>query len=325
MMCGFTAMAASPVRFGVIADIQYRDNDNPSVSKYYKDSALRLDRAVKHFNEEDLDFVIVLGDMKDYSENMADLKSVFTGEYTGQNQLYGLDHLKTPYKYYAMGNHDLNSINHMEATGYVQQKMSNITPLVKSTFDNNTSLAYTFTVPGKDHFLGVVLDGTEISRCRYGKTNSIVENERNKVVAVRGEGDFIDWNGGVSSTQLKGLDAVLSSADKENKDVIIFSHFPVWPEDNSHNLWNEKEVLETIERYNCVVAYVNGHDHVGDQGYRGSTSYITVKGMLLNENSSAYGIMTLNERYLVEEGFVEEPNRVIKHKNSTIIKMKDLY
>ncbi len=323
-----TVTAGTEVRFGVIADVQYRDFGSNQTKKHYKESIQKLDKAVRQLNNENLDFVMVLGDMKDDGCRTSDLDVVFNKNLSTGSKLdysrYGFADISAP-SYFTVGNHDLCEYVDTDVTSLLKGEVSPVTPLVRSSYDADLSFAYSFTIPGKDHFLGIVLDGTELSRHRYSANeNQTVDSLYNLARANPLFSGSYNWNGAISQQQLQALDNLLLNASKDGKNVVVFSHFPVWPEDQ-HNLWNYKEVLETIEKHSCVVAYVNGHNHGGDDGYRGNTSYVSVKAMLSSSSSAAYGIMTLNDKYLLEEGFDSEPNRVIKQKNKVVLNNKNLY
>ena len=107
--------------------------------------------------------------------------------------------------------------------------------------------------------------------------------------------------------QLEWLGDVLEKASRKNQKVIIFCHFPVYPQD-PHNLWNSEQVIELIEDYNCVKAYLNGHNHKGNYGTRSGIHFLTMKGMV-DTNENAYGVITIRNDTLYVTGFGREENR----------------
>jgi hypothetical protein len=92
--------------------------------------------------------------------------------------------------------------------------------------------------------------------------------------------------------------------------VIIYSHFPIYPDD-VHNLWNAGDAVELIESYNCVKAFVNGHNHAGNYGLKGGVHYLTLHGMVDTEETS-YAVMKIKKRKLVVKGFGREQRRVLR-------------
>jgi hypothetical protein len=101
----------------------------------------------------------------------------------------------------------------------------------------------------------------------------------------------------------------LRSAKERGEDVILFCHFPVYPE-NEHNLWNAGEVIRLIEQYSNVKAYINGQNHDGNYAQKKGVHYLTMKGMVDTEGSS-YGVMTVQEDGLMLTGTGREKDRVL--------------
>jgi hypothetical protein len=90
---------------------------------------------------------------------------------------------------------------------------------------------------------------------------------------------------------------------------LLFSHFPVYPP-NPHNLWNAEEVLSLIDKFSCVRAYINGHNHKGNYKERNGVHYLTVKGMVENKEPT-YGIIsTFNDKMLMK-AFGAETDRAL--------------
>ena len=58
------------LRFGVITDTHYADRE-PSGTRHYRDSMLKMQEAIREFNRKNLDFIIELGDMKDTTTDAA--------------------------------------------------------------------------------------------------------------------------------------------------------------------------------------------------------------------------------------------------------------
>jgi manganese-dependent ADP-ribose/CDP-alcohol diphosphatase len=92
--------------------------------------------------------------------------------------------------------------------------------------------------------------------------------------------------------------------------VVIYSHFPVWPE-NVHNLWNAGEMVELIEAYPCVKAYINGHNHAGNYALKNGIHYLTLKGMV-DTLQTSYAVMHVYDDRLEVRGFGREENRTLE-------------
>jgi len=105
----------------------------------------------------------------------------------------------------------------------------------------------------------------------------------------------------------------METANKEAENVILFCHFPVYPE-NPHNLWNASEVVSLIEQYSNVKAYINGHNHDGNYAKKNGVHYLTMKGMVDTEENS-YGVMTIERNRLLLKGVGRENDRLLELNN----------
>jgi len=96
-----------PIRFGIVTDIHYADRVTPDNSnRYYKESLGKLSECVDLMNEQDLDFLIELGDFKDQGavpkeEETLDFLNTVEKEFR---------RFKGPC-YHVLGNHDHDSIS----------------------------------------------------------------------------------------------------------------------------------------------------------------------------------------------------------------------
>ncbi|MCZ6674572.1 MAG: metallophosphoesterase, partial [Verrucomicrobia bacterium] len=139
--------------------------------------------------------------------------------------------------------------------------------------------------------------------------NSVEYNEaatyyqRHKVTAPK-------WNGAIGSKQISWLKRVLENATKEGEKVVLYCHFPVFPE-NVHNLWNAPEIVELLEDYSCVKAYINGHNHAGNYDVKKGIHYLTLKGMVDTVHTS-YAVIHVYEDRLEVKGFGREENRTLE-------------
>ena len=94
----------------------------------------------------------------------------------------------------------------------------------------------------------------------------------------------------------------LDSADLLGQKVILFSHLPLRPQDDPHNLWNDNEITDLIENSSNVVAYINGHNHSGGYAYKNGIHFITINGMV-EHMTSTYAILEIYEDSLALRGF----------------------
>jgi hypothetical protein len=90
----------------------------------------------------------------------------------------------------------------------------------------------------------------------------------------------------------------------------VFAHHPVFP-DNIDNLWNADRVLAIVERYSCVVAWFNGHNHAGNFGMHSGVPFITLHGMVETADTNAFATASLHDDRIVITGHGREPSREI--------------
>jgi len=268
-------------RFGVIADCQYCNVEGTGVRKYSL-SPDKLRKCVDHFNTMDLEFVVHLGDFIDRDFDSFDVVGPIFNE------------LKAP-KHHVLGNHDFEVAD--ERKEDVPEKMG-----LQSRY-------YDFTVK---NWRFVVLDGNDISFHAYPKGSGQYREaeqyyETNQLTSPK-------WNGAVGSEQIAWLEGVLEQATTANENVILFSHFPVYP-DNVHNLWNTQEIIELIEHFPCVKAYMNGHNHAGNYGSLDGVHYLTFKGMVDTEETS-YATVEVGADSLEVSGFGRETDRTLGYHNT---------
>ena len=265
------------VSFGIIADCQYHQSAGTGPRKYAL-SLKKLRQCVRHFNELNLDFVIHLGDLIDRDfESFSPVLSVYR-------------HLNMP-KYHVLGNHDYDVRDDKKRE--VPRKLG------------LSRYYYDFTCRGW-HF--VVLDGNEISFHAYP-----VESDRYKEAVAYYENRGIDspeWNGAIGMPQLLWLRSVLEKTAEGKIPVILFCHYPVFPEDR-HNLWNAAEVNALLEKFSNIRCYFAGHNHHGLYGMNHGIHFLTLRAMVETETTS-YAVCHLFKDRIRIEGYGREPDRDLR-------------
>jgi manganese-dependent ADP-ribose/CDP-alcohol diphosphatase len=260
--------------FGVVADCQYCDVQGKGIRKYSL-SKDKLSNCVANFNKMKLEYVIHLGDFIDRDFKSFDVLMPIYNE------------LNVP-KHHVLGNHDFSVEDSLKKD--VSSKMG------------LPSKYYDFKVKGWRY---VVLDGNDISFHAYPKNSEGVKKAseyytQNMIKSPK-------WNGAIGDTQLSWLKHVLEKSQRNNEKVILFCHFPVYPE-NVHNLWNSEEVVELIEQYPCVKSYISGHNHEGGYGEKNGVHYLTLKGMVDTEKTS-YAVIRVGGDSIKITGYGREENR----------------
>ncbi|MEL7133427.1 MAG: metallophosphoesterase [Pseudomonadota bacterium] len=271
------------VRFGAIADPQYAPAP-PRGSRYYANSLAKLSEAVDALNEEELDFVVTLGDIIDRHVE-------------AYNHILPIYQRVETDNWFVLGNHEYDV--HRD---YVQ---------TVPDYLGMDARYYSFTENGVRF---ITLDGNDLSmyatpqdtpRFEEAETmfNALVEAE-----AVNAQ----TWNGGISQEQFDWLTTELDAAVAADELVVIFCHFPAAPED-IHNLWNYEALQEVLSGYDNVMAYFNGHNHAGHYAVVDGVHYVTVEGMLETANSTAYAIIEVYEDRVVMNGFGRASDRELAH------------
>lgn len=270
--------AVSPeVSFGVIADPQYADA-NTNGTRFYRNSLVKLPAAITELNKHALDFTVTLGDVID-----RDFKSFDT-----MMAIY--EKAKAP-QTFVLGNHDFEVADEDKIKVVPKLGMEN---------------GYFTKAIGDWNF--IYLDGNDVSTYRYPKDHAATKSAKEKLSSLK-KPSAQSWNGSIGDEQLAWLKEQLDAAKKSNKRVIIFDHFPVFPLNNGHNLWNDDVLVELIVSYKNVVAFMNGHNHQGNYGVHQGCHFINFKGMVEGESTTAFAIVKCFADRIEVDGYGNEPDR----------------
>lgn len=277
------AEADAPIlRFGVIADPQYARLE-PANNRFYEASLGKLERAIGWFNQfEDLHFVVTLGDLIDRGwESFDDVLPVYA-------KLHALPR-------FVLGNHDF-----LVGEGRVGDVPGRL---------GLTRAHYDFGAAGHRFIL---VDGSEISQFANppGSPNRALADERLAAMTARGEPNAREWNGGIGEAQYEWLEATLERARDAGERVIVFGHFPVHPF-GEHSLWEADRFTGLVTRYPNVLAYFNGHDHVGNYGELNGTHFVNFRGMVEGETDTAYARVDVYADRIEIVGQGVEPSRTL--------------
>ena len=264
--------------FGVIADCQYCNIKVPkTAARQYALSPKKLTACVEHLNRLDLQFVVHLGDFIDRDfKSFADVVPIY-------------DKLKADH-YHVLGNHDFSVVDEHKAK--VPAALG-----LKSRYYQFRCQGYRF----------IALDGNDVSLHAYPASDP-----RHKAAVAfhkKLPSGTPTWNGAVGQAQLDWLKKALGEAGRAREKVILFCHFPVYPE-NVHNLWNAGEVLAVVEESKGVVAYMNGHNHAGNYGFSAKRHFVTFMG-LVDTEETAYAIVNVHADRLEIKGFGRQENMTL--------------
>lgn len=268
--------------FGVIADPQYADlPPNVGMGRYYANSLQKLGEAIDRFNQEDLAFVITLGDLID--RDWAHFDTILPLYQNSRHECIFLP-----------GNHDFAVAPEHLAGVYAKLGMP---------------APYHDIARGGCRF--IIIDGSEISLFAppVGDPRRADAARRIEVMKVAGEANANPWNGGIGGTQQAWLSERLAQAKAAGETAIVLGHYPLYPP-NDHNLWDDAVVAGLLAEAGAA-AYLCGHNHAGNYGRLGSTHFVNFCGMVDTETENTYAIVDVYSDRLEIRGFGREPSRVL--------------
>lgn len=269
--------------FGVLADVQYADKDT-AMGREYRQSPAKLAQCADLLNKEQLQFVIHLGDLIDLGiENLAFIGKTFS-------------QIHAP-KYHVLGNHDME--------------------IPRDLFLKNVGMKRPYYHFSVKNWTFIVLDGMGES-VAGGWPNGDPHEIAGQVILDRLRAEkavnAAVWNGAVGSEQRQWLHTLLKEADGRHDRVAVFCHFPALPESchPNHLLWDHKDVLQILDSYQSVAAYMNGHDHKGGSGLRNGVHFVTLLGMVENSVNDSCQVVDVYADSLVMRTANSKSGRVLK-------------
>lgn len=267
--------------FGAIADVQYCDCD-ASPTRAYRNSPAKLDAALADLAAEDLTFIVHLGDLIDRNFDSYD------------TILPHFEKAQVPV-HFVPGNHDFSVADSLKEQ--VAQKLG-----LERLYHDFSINGWRFVLTdGNERSLYAAKEGTK----RHRKAQELLAQYEEA-----GLPQAQKWNGGMGRKQMKWLRKVLKDAQEKGERVILFSHFPIFPSE-THNLWNDTEVVNLLESFPNVAAWINGHNHAGGYAHQNGIHYLILHGMVDTPDTSAYAVVDVYADQLVVRGRGREPVRVL--------------
>lgn len=269
--------------FGIIADVQYADQDHAG-TRYYRLSPKKFAEAVDSFNQQQVDFVLNLGDYIDKNLSSYDTLNAIARR------------MKMPH-YHVLGNHEFSVSD--EEKDQVLKKEHLQKPY------------YSF---GRNSWRFIILNGNDVSLYANKKESSNYKEAEVLLQQLKKDGwrQAQSWNGAIGKEQAAWLAKELARAQKKKERVIIANHFPLYPDGATELLWNAREVRTLIERYPPVFAYLNGHVHKSQYFHEKGVHYVSFRGMVeLDEN--AYAVVRVFKDHLEIKGYGKEVSRTLKN------------
>jgi len=271
----------SEFSFGVLTDVQYCDCD-PRNDIYYRTTLAKLEECVLEFNSKDLAFVIQLGD-------------IIQKDFASFDQVLPIYEQLVMPKYHLLGNHDF-SVGQKKKSA-VQEKLG-----LENSYYNMSVKGWRF----------IMLDGNDISAYRVPKNSKAYRTAKAWLEDLQDRAlpNAKKFNGALSERQMTWLKSTLNEACKAGEKVVLFCHHAVFPK-NTNTLWNDTEVMNLIESYDCVVAFINGHYHPGNYEKKNGLHYLTLQGMVDTVDKNTYAIIEVYPDRLEVVGYGREPSRTL--------------
>ena len=265
--------------FGVISDVQYADVEQAG-ERNYRGTLAILQKTVEELNQHELAFTVNLGDLID-----RDVESFAKPLHILAQSRAKIHHV--------FGNHDFT----------VADKHKKEVPNLL----RNPKGYHAFT---HGEVVFIVLNGLENSLDGHIEGSAGYKKAASTLAGLEEQraSNAKPWNGGLGKKQTKWLAKTLDKAQKEGKKVLLFCHYPLLPENGLH-LWNNREVLEILDRYSNVVAYFSGHHHGGNYVVENGLHHLTFYGMVEAKSSALGAVVHVFEDRLELEGIGDQESR----------------
>lgn len=285
------AFSGSPVRLGIITDIQFADKaDCPledihcekseknssklSPMRLYSQVLRKTESAVATLNATKVSATVQLGDIVDGNDTKEATKVEL------EAVIRTLKPLQSPLLH-VLGNHCLS-------TG-------------RSHLVDALRLKQTYYIHDiSDKWRLIVLDSVDISIDHDDeKKRRLAQEYLEKHV---GSANALPHNGGLSLEQLAWLESTIEDTRQKGMWSIICAHIPIYlsadhgPMPSPLSMWDANTVATNLARNSDVVkAYFCGHFHPGSYVFRDNIHYVTFKAML--DSQSKDGAWAIAELY----------------------------
>ena len=272
-------------RFGIIADPQYAAiAPHAAMDRHYANSLAKVAEAIEVFNGCELSFVMTLGDVIDRSfASFDDILPVYAK----------LRHEAL----FLLGNHDFSV-----SAGHLSEVAARL---------GMPSPYYSFSRHG---WRFVVLDGNEVSIFAppEGHHHRALAAQMLAELQAKGARNAHRWNAALSDEQFAWLGDQIASAAAAGEKVIVMNHYPVHPP-GEHGMWDSERIVALLASQGNVVAYLNGHDHVGNYGVAGACHFVNFKGVVDTESENTFAIVDVYADRMEIRGFGREDSRTLPY------------
>jgi hypothetical protein len=286
ILCQRAAFAAPPLRFGLVTDVHYADID-PAGARTYRESAAKLAECVRFMNEQNVDFLVELGDFKDQGKP-PDESTTLDYLRTIQRVFRGF---KRPL-FHVLGNHDVDSISKDQFLKTVGQ-------------DTRVTTRGEQASPGSYYWF-------PFKNARF----LVLDANFRADGAAYDHGNYAWEDANVADIELRWIERELAAA---SEPVIVFIHQQLDGE-GAYYVKNAAAVRAALERSKKVLAVFQGHRHEGGYSLINGIPYYTLKGVIegAGADNSAYAIVEADAAFnLTVTGYRKaESRKLVKVPNS---------
>lgn len=275
-----SATEAPLFSFGLLGDPQYADV-NTAGSRHYRASLGKLKTCIERLNQEDLEFVVTVGDIIDRDfASIAPIMKIYEGLKAEHRSL--------------LGNHDFAVDDEFKAKVPAALGM-------KARYLSDTRKGWRF----------IRLDATELASYAHAKGSPRFEETQKNLQALRAAGgdQAKSYSHGIGDQQMAWLRKELEDSAAQGQRALVFNHFPAMRNGIPVRSWNSKAFVTLLEEHKHVAAYFNGHHHGGRYHAHNGIHYLNVKGMVETAKDTAYSIVKVYPDRLEIHGFGTEPKR----------------
>jgi hypothetical protein len=259
------AAARTPFRFGLVTDSHYADAESKG-TRFYRESLAKMREAVERLRAERVEFLGMLGDMKDMAPGESEART-FSHLVAIEREI---QRFGGP-TYHVLGNHDMDNLSKAQVVGHV----------VNTGIPRGRSF-YGFQRGGLRF---IVLDAT------YDQGGRDYDH---------GKFDWRDAN--IPPAQLSWLEAELRV---RRAPTIVFVHQRLDGTGHA-SIRNREAVRQVLEASGQVLAVFQGHDHPGGYTLINGIHYYTLRAVIegSGEANNAYAVVEVNpELDLVVTGY----------------------
>lgn len=268
-------------KFGIIADVQYCDEDDAmnfqgTSMRRYRNSLNIFESAIQSWNSlptaESIACAVCLGDQLDGKTAMSKTQDVCVSDFLKAAALS-----KAPI-YYCYGNHEYYSFDRQNLYNhFTPHADASRLPQTLGGLCTPNRLYYDWQPFPRWRF--IVLDSYDISIIgsssdeNLGRAKEILRKNNPNDVTISGgwfkdlpreRYRYVPYNGGISPVQLNWLRKILVKSSELEEKVVFFCHQPIYSPNKPQSLvWNSEEVLDLIHQFENTYMWIAGHDHGG--------------------------------------------------------------